>query len=180
MKRSLRLITAITFAGGMVGAALAQSHRHAGAHQHGHGRLDIAIDGSTVSILLDVPADDLVGFEHAAKTKAEIAKVEAAKAKLEQPLTLFDLSKAAGCTLQQAKVTMAKTGDSKVDGHADVQAEYTLSCTAVSEIKTIEFVYFKAFKSAEALTVNLVGPTGQTSVEVTRKRPRVALPSPKS
>ena len=48
-------------------AAQAQ-HRELGPHQHGHGTLNIAIEGERVSMELDVPGADIVGFEHAAST----------------------------------------------------------------------------------------------------------------
>ena len=74
----MRLIIALACVGCLVGSALAQTQRQAGAHQHGKGKLDIVIEGATVSMALDVPADDIVGFEHAAKTPAEKATVAAA------------------------------------------------------------------------------------------------------
>jgi hypothetical protein len=185
----MRLIIGIVCTGLVAGSACAQTHSHAhktrkaDAHQHGMGRLDIAIEGATISMALEVPADDIVGFEHAAKTSADIAKVEAAKAKLMTPLALFDVSKAAGCAVQKAEVKFETEANGKKDApdaHAEVKAEYTLGCTSIAAIKTIEFLYFKAFKGAESLKVNLAGATGQTAFEVTRKKPRLDLPAPKS
>jgi Protein of unknown function (DUF2796) len=185
----MRLIIALICSGCVASVAAAQTHSHAHkprkaeAHQHGIGRLDIAIEGTTVSMALEAPADDIVGFEHVAKSAADLAKVEAAKAKLMAPLALFELSKAAGCTVQKAEVKFATEAKDKTDahdGHAEVTAEYTLGCTSIVDVKTIEFLYFKAFKGAESLKVNLAGANGQTAFEVTRKTPRLELPTPKS
>jgi Protein of unknown function (DUF2796) len=185
----MRLVIATIVTGCIAGTALAQTHSHvhkprkAEAHQHGIGRLDIAIEGTTVSMALEAPADDIVGFEHIAKTAAEKAKVETAEAKLANPLALFGLSKAADCTVQKAEVkfeTEVKDKKDGHDGHAEVKAEYTLACANTAEVKAIEFLYFKAFKGAEALKVNLIGPTAQAAYEVTRKKPRLELPAPKS
>jgi Protein of unknown function (DUF2796) len=185
----MRLIISLVCTGLAAGSAVAQTHSHAQkprkaeAHQHGMGRLDIAIDGATISMALEAPADDIVGFEHVAKSAADLAKVEAAKAKLTAPLALFELSKAAGCAVQKAEVkfeTEAKGKKDAHDGHAEVTAEYTLACTNTAEVKAIEFLYFKAFKGAQALKVNLIGPAAQTAFEVTRKKPRLDLPAPKS
>jgi Protein of unknown function (DUF2796) len=197
LERRMRLIIALVCTGFAGGLATAQTHSHshahkprkAEAHQHGMGRLDIAIEGTTVSMALEVPADDIVGFEHVAKTSADKAKVEAAKAKLANPLTLFEVSNAAGCTVQKAEAkfdaevkdkTEAKEKKDAQDGHAEVKAEYTLACINTAELKAIEFHYFKAFKGAEALKVNVIGPTAQSAFEVTRKKPRLELPAPKS
>jgi hypothetical protein len=182
----MRLMIALICSGCVATTAVAQTQSHAhkprkaDAHQHGTGKLDIAIEGQTVSLALEAPADDIVGFEHMAKTPAEKATVEAAKAKLANPLALFDMPQAAGCTLQKSEVKFAAETTDKKDGHAEVTAEYTLNCTNTAEVKAIEFRYFKAFKGAEALNVNLVDPTGQTAFEVTRKKPRLDLPAPKS
>jgi Protein of unknown function (DUF2796) len=189
MERLMRLIFALICTGSVAATALAQTHSHthkprkAEAHQHGMGRLDIAIEGTTVSLALEVPADDILGFEHIAKTAAEKAKVEVARAKLADPLALFQVSKAAGCIVQKAEVKFATEAKDKTDthdGHAEVTAEYSLACTNAAEVKAIEFLYFKAFKGAEALKVNLIGPATQMAFEVTRKKPRLDVPAPKS
>jgi Protein of unknown function (DUF2796) len=185
----MRLIIATIVTGCIAGtaAAQAQSHVHkprkAAAHQHGMGRLDIAIEGTTVSMALEAPADDIVGFEHIAKSPAETATVEAAKTKLTDPMAVFQVSKAAGCSVLKAEVkfeTEVKDKKDGHDGHAEVTAEYTLTCSNIAEVKAIEFLYFNAFKGAEALKVNLIGPTAQMAFEVTRKKPRLDLPAPKS
>ena len=51
-------------------------HREAGAHAHGHGKVNIAIEGQRLSIELEAPGADIVGFEHEAKTAAEKAAVK--------------------------------------------------------------------------------------------------------
>jgi hypothetical protein len=46
-------------------------HREAGAHTHGHGKVNIAIEGKQLFIELEAPGADIVGFEHKAKTASE-------------------------------------------------------------------------------------------------------------
>ena len=41
------------------------------AHQHGVARLDLAVDGGTVTIAVEMPLDALVGFERSPRTGAE-------------------------------------------------------------------------------------------------------------
>jgi hypothetical protein len=52
----------------------------------------------TLELDLDGPSMNLVGFEHVATTEADKAKVESARKQLENPLVLFSMPKAAGCT----------------------------------------------------------------------------------
>jgi hypothetical protein len=167
--------------------ALAEDRREAGAHEHGHGQLDIAIEGRQVSMALDVPAADIVGFEHEAKTKDQKAKVAAAKKTLADPLKVFAVPADAGCKLANAKVEFGseKGHDHghkhKEDGgkaeaeHSEIRAEYTLDCAAPEKITGIEFKYFELFSGAEELDVNVASDKGQTKYEVTRKKPSVTI-----
>ena len=139
--------------------------------------MDIAIEGATVSIGLDVPAADIVGFEHTAKTTAEMAAMDAAKARLAQPLELFAVPNAAGCTVKSATVKIE--GGEKDQSHTDFNAGYTLACTSVAELKSIDFKYFDVFKGAEDLEVNLTSASGQAKFEVSRRKPRLDLPASK-
>src|SRR5690606_498190 len=89
-------------------AALAQSgHRQLGAHEHGAGTLNIAVAGNSVSMDLEVPGADIVGFEHEATTAAAKAQLAAAKERLAEGLKLFRLPDAAACRLVDADVDYA-------------------------------------------------------------------------
>lgn len=165
-------------------SAVAQERREMGAHQHGHGALNIAIEGPRVSIELRVPGADIVGFEHAAKTKAQRAAVDKAKEQLAAPLALFSLSRAATCVVKESNVKIAGGDEAKGakdkgtdHDHSEFHADYTLECSAPQNLKSIEFPYFRIFKGAEELNVNVITPKGQSKFEVTRRKPRVDLSS---
>lgn len=88
-------------------ATAAQSedeHRELGAHVHGHGTLNIAVEGNRVAMELEAPGMDIVGFEHEANSDEQKAAVEKAKAELAKPLELFKVPAAAGCKVSEAKV----------------------------------------------------------------------------
>ena len=57
-----------------VPAAAAEQRRH-DAHQHGGGRIDVAVEGGLLSVVLEVPAVNLVGFEHAPRGDAQKARI---------------------------------------------------------------------------------------------------------
>ena len=59
--------------------------------------------------------------------------------------------------------------------HSEFHADYTLECSAPQNLKSIEFPYFRAFKGAEELDVNIITPKGQSKFEVMRRKPRVDL-----
>ncbi len=171
-------------------SATAEEHRQLGAHVHGHGRLNIAIEGSTLSMELEVPGADIVGFEHEPTTPQQKAALDDAKAKLSNGLSLFAPPPAAGCSLTSAKVlTEAEHGDDHEHeahgakgaageaehGHSEFHAEYAFECSAVSRITSMSFDYFKAFPGAQELEISVISPKGQTSYEVVRGNPVLDL-----
>lgn len=182
----------------LVGGALAttgtaaQEHRELGAHEHGRGTLNIAVEGNKVSMELEVPGVDIVGFEHAAKTRPEKGAVEQARTQLMAPLALFKLPAAANCRVTEAKVEVeagahdhdagAQAADAKGakpaakgEGHSEFHAQYTLECAAPGNMTAIEFGYFRAFAAAQRLDVNVITPKGQNKFEVTRAAPSLNL-----
>jgi Protein of unknown function (DUF2796) len=84
--------------------ATAQTRRELGPHEHGSGTLNIAVEGNRVSMELEVPGMDVVGFEHEAKTGKDKATLQSARQKLLAPLSLFKLPESAGCHVTEANV----------------------------------------------------------------------------
>ena len=113
MKQTLSLIALLAAV-----PALAEDTRQLGAHEHGVGALDIAIEGTTVAMALRAPGADIVGFEYAAKSEADRAAVDAAVATLARPLDLFVLPAAAECSVTQARAAL-ETEDAHDDHHED-------------------------------------------------------------
>jgi hypothetical protein len=156
-------------------------HRELGAHEHGRGMLNVAVEGNRVSMELEAPAADIVGFEHAARTRQQRAAVEKAKQQLLAPLALFKLPSTAGCTVGAASVELESGGhdDTKKGGHEDAHSEfhaqYTFDCQAPASLTSIEFDYFRTFPSAQRLNVNVITPKGQTKFEASRGKPRIDL-----
>lgn len=170
-------------------------HRQLGEHRHGHGSLNIAVEGNVLIMELGAPGADIVGFEHEAKSDEQKNAVKAAVESLAEPLELFVLTPAARCTVKNAKVNIAgeKNTDEHLekanpsdlkheaehrDGeetHSEAQATYEISCKAASALTSIEFKYFDRFKGAEELEVNLITAKGQRQYEVQRGAPHIAL-----
>ena len=168
-------------------ATPSQAHdkrREVGAHEHGRGTLNIAVEGNRVSMELEAPAADILGFEHAAKTRKEKAAVEKATTQLSAPLSLFAFPAAAACRVTESKVEFgagehdhaaAGKADAHNDDHSEVKARYALDCTGPANITAIEFGYFRAFAGAQKLDVNVVTGKGQNKFQITRARPSLSL-----
>ncbi|MFA5949520.1 MAG: DUF2796 domain-containing protein [Hyphomicrobium sp.] len=196
--RTLKLgLAALALASGP--AVAAEEHRQLGPHEHGHGTLNIAVENNQLSIDLDVPGMDILGFEHTPSTPEQKATAVAAEAKLKDALVLFKVPAAAGCSVHEAKVAIEaetehehgaeqKDAEKKPDtdkhepgehekgeAHSDYNATYVLRCAKSSEITSIAFDYFAKFPGAKALTVNIVSNSTQSSYEVTREKPILEL-----
>ncbi len=182
----MRIITATLLLSVAVATlAHAEEKRDADAHEHGHGALNIAVSGNTVSIELEVPADDIVGFENEAKSQVEKDAVAAATKLLSDPLAMFTVASAAGCVTKAAKVEVkaeeheeaakkeeAKGGDEKAEaGHSEFHANYTVECASPANLTAMNFPYFKAFEKAQSLVVTIVTDKGQSKFDVTRDKP---------
>jgi Protein of unknown function (DUF2796) len=187
---------AITLLAAGLAAATAiagEQRRELSPHVHGHGTLNIAIEDKRVTMELEAPGMDIVGFEHSAESKEEKNAVEKANALLAQPLSLFKPPKSAGCVVAAAKVAIgAKPGgdehrdtQAKADGgehaqvghggHNEFHATYALVCDKPVNLTSLEFDYFKLFPGAQELTVNVVTGKTQNQLEVSRENPSLDL-----
>ena len=184
-----RLLLALPFALlplAVAHAADEHDHEHGslGAHEHGIGRLNAALDGQTLELELEGPAMNLVGFEHAATTDADKAKVASVRAQLEKPLVLFNLPKAAGCVVAMQELESPLFGDKPHadddhdkdakdehhHDHSEIHAHYQFTCAAPGALKNLDLAnIFNTFPATQKIQVQLIGPSGQQGVEVTAK-----------
>jgi hypothetical protein len=172
----MRLALTLAFGLGMITglpSAFAQ-HREAGAHEHGRGTLNVAVEGKRVTMELEVPGADIVGFEHAAKTSQQKAALEKGKAQLLAPQALFKLPAAAGCAVSAANVEVEAGGQPKGE-HSEFHAQYAFDCQTPASLTSIEFDYFRAFTRAKRLEVSVITPKGQNKFSVSRAKPRIDL-----
>ncbi len=191
--------TACVLAGVMTGAAFPafaeEPHRQLGAHVHGHGHLNIAIEGKKMSMELKVPGADIAGFEHEASTPEQRAALAEAKAKLANGAALFTPAQKAGCNLENVKVSIeaehehedehehaeagkgaaAAHGEEAEHHHSEFHAEYSFVCSSPSRLTSMAFDYFKEFPNAQELDIAIISPKGQSSFEVKRDKPSLDL-----
>ncbi len=102
--------------------ASAEEQRSVDAHEHGHGTLNIAVEGDRIAMEFEAPGFDIVGFEHAALSDPDRATVEAALGKLAEPLELFALPDEAECRVIENQA-MLLMDDSRHDDHAHDREE---------------------------------------------------------
>lgn len=137
------------------------THSHK-AHVHGVASLDLAIEGRTVTAIFETPADAIMGFEHAAKTPAEIKKRDEALAKLKARFgEMVVLPAAAQCVWKPGKAEVHIHGS-----HADVEGEFTAVCKGPLNRGEIAFSLSKVFPEIHELKVQLIGAGQQTGAVI--------------
>ena len=153
--------------------ALAEDEkRELDAHEHGHVELKIAVDGQTLSMQLEAPGENIVGFEHEAKTAEQKAAVDAALKQFKDPTALFTLPDAAGCAVASNEAEIHQDGD-----HNAFEASYSFECSDIAALATVETKLFALYPSIEEIDVDFAVPAGQGSQELEADSAVVNLPS---
>jgi hypothetical protein len=157
------------------------------AHEHGKVTLNAALDGPTLSVELDAPAVNVVGFEHAPRTRSEKAAVEQAAQFIKGGRSLLGFPPAAGCHLAQTDYTEphweapASHADAQDDvahsgeEHADYEARFTYHCDHPESLGWFEPWLLAKLLQVTVTRINLITPSGQRSESVTNARARVSL-----
>ncbi len=175
MKALQYLLFVTALAGGSAWAA--------GAHQHGVAQLDVAVEATRLTLELDTPLDNLLGFERAPRTDAERQQASAAIAKLKAADGLFRIDGAAGCTLSRVTLVSAALGLAGPGGpapadkgeHAELTGRFEFACKAGPRAGFIEIGLFEAFAPMKRIELQLVSPKGQMKATLNRPAKRVAL-----
>jgi len=165
----------------LAGPIAAQSTRSSDAHVHGSGAVSIAIDGSVLSLMIETPAYDVLGFEHGARSTEDRRLVSAVRSLLENPQALFDLPVSAGCSPRGVDVAIGAENDGAQDlgdggnTHSEIAGQYIYECTNVSDVDRIGFPWFEAFPLSLKLDVVVLSARGQFAGAVTPDRPDFRL-----
>jgi Protein of unknown function (DUF2796) len=172
--RSLILATLLAAAPAFA-ADTAEQHP---AHQHGAASLEISLEGRTLQVALDGPADNLLGFEHAARTEAEKQTLARAEQRLRQPAELFATPPAAQCQAQPPKIEIRLPAAGSSETHSDVEAEWRWECARPEALTHLEVAgLFTAFPRLKELKVQVATAKGQQSAVLRPGAARVKLAS---
>ncbi len=172
------------------------AHRQHGAHEHGHAKLDIVQEGNTVQLMLESPAANIIGFEHAATTPEEKQKIEKAVELLKQGEKLFGFPTDAQCAQAEVEVEselteFAEHHDEPEDhsehaahhdepkdhsehaahhdepeSHSEFEVGYQFVCNTPAALDTLKVNIFKLFPLTKEIEVQLVTDKRQFATEL--------------
>ena len=189
MKTSLPLSAAIRWTPCVLLAAssfaLAQQH----AHTHGLLSLDAAVDAQSITLQMEVPLDNFLGFERAPRSDAERTLVSNMVARLNAADKLFLIDPAAQCSLSKvdldsaalglgakAKPAPAATakGGKEPEQHADIDLSIAFTCAKASQARYIDVKLFDAFKGVHTINAQVASDQGQFKRTLTRSASRLS------
>lgn len=172
-----------------------QSHEEHAAHEHGAASLTLAIGTEGLEIMLESPAANLVGFEHAANTDEDKKKLAEAKTKLATGAELFRINPEATCTFKSVNIVSALLGNANAETtkeeaeahdenkskkepaehqhpedetHHDMDVTWTFTCVKPAELKTISTKLFASFPEGfQKIKAEWVTDRGASAQELT-------------
>ncbi|HRQ56220.1 MAG TPA: DUF2796 domain-containing protein [Azoarcus taiwanensis] len=155
------------------------SHQH-GAHEHGVADLRVALDDGTLLVEFDSPMDNIVGFEYAPQTEAQMQALADAEVRLRDFASLFSVPGAAGCVIAEVQLESpySETHDHDHDhdhAHADLYVVYQLECANPSALDAIEIGLAEAFPRIHTIRVETATPSGQGATRLDRSGSRIPL-----
>jgi hypothetical protein len=155
-------------------SAQAHDHREFGAHVHGVAQLSIAADTDEIDAELDIPGDDLLGFEHDPKTNAEKATYSKVMDLLKGNYQIFTFDPKAGCVVTSREVEKEKHKEEK-HAHMDYEYEVKYKCKDFEAAKKFSVNLFKDFKTLKEIHVQMVSATKQSSYHLTPTNTQVQI-----
>lgn len=163
-----------------------------GAHEHGHARLQIAVENNSIDLMFTSPAFNLAGFEHEARTDEERTRL----AEIKQWLNTTSLvnTDAANCRVTAAAVELGGEDTEDDHGHAhhddhhddhdgedhhdhdehhqeathrEYDVSQQLACDGTGASREFTSALMEEFENLEELTVEWVSQSGQGSARLT-------------
>ncbi|MDX6765971.1 MAG: DUF2796 domain-containing protein [Candidatus Methylacidiphilales bacterium] len=157
------------------------------AHVHGHATIQVSIAGDKLSITLNTPLDNLLGFETAPANASQGRAVDAMAVRLRRSESVAAPSAGAGCVAGpvrlNAPVLAGTPGHDAPRGttppaneeHANMEAAYTFTCGRPEALREIEVRLFGELPRLKRIDVQVAGPRGQASQRLTPKNRIVRL-----
>lgn len=166
-----------------------------GRHEHGAVVVNVAVEGATLSVAIESPAINVVGFERAPRDAAEKARVAAADRWLASGAGIVGVPAAAGCSRTRVEYTPPKLGDAAAHdhdhdhehehgakgepaeqaAHADYDARFVYTCANPGALAWLDLWLAQRLLAVESIEVNLVVPGGQSQRRLTAGQTRVSL-----
>ena len=156
--------------------------RSADSHTHGDAALALVLENGGITIELESPLFNILGFEHAPNTEIQVAHVKRAEAQLGRGGSLFTFNPKANCqiTYETQEVSLFKTDEAHRDDHEhlthkDVLLRYQFLCQNPSALSNVSVNLFDFFDELTEISVTYLGPNSQKQVTLSRNQTQMDI-----
>ena len=156
--------------------AHADDFRQLGAHEHGHLTLNVVVEGQLLSVELEAPGMNILGYEHRPGTLAEQQQSDAQERWLRSGRAAVGVPPAAGCRLEKVIVSSPdwSTTESGED-HGDYRVNWRFHCANAAALAWFEPWMLGKLPGVNQVEVNLINGNLQTRLSAGGPRQRLAL-----
>ncbi len=152
--------------------------RQLGSHVHGEAGMTLVLDGHRLELDFQIPAMDLLGFEHQVRHDEDKQRVTNLLQQLRQPTALVALPEAARCLRGNANITsamlLAAEADSAGD-HPDFSISYQFSCDQPDALRHLTITAFTHFPSLKKLDVSWIRDAQQGAAQLSPDKTELLL-----
>lgn len=145
------------------------------AHQHGVAAVKVTLQERQLAVVIEGPAEIIVGFEHAPGSDAQERAVRRARQQLNDQQSLFAVSAAARCEPRRRQITIDLSPPGTGDTHSEFAAEYRWRCTVPGELRYIDMGFLRTFPHAKEFRAQVVTGSGQKTGRLTPGAIRLTL-----
>ena len=163
--------------------------RQLDSHVHGGASLALVLEGQNLTVELDSPLYNLLGFEHEPETDAQRTTLGSVQKKLVNGGDLLRFNKDANCVpiASSSSVTLFEEpshddehhddhdDEHAEDSHRDVVLSYNFICQNPAALKTLSVEMLNDFPLMTEVDVIYLGPRTQSSYEVTSSNIEIDL-----
>jgi hypothetical protein len=163
--------------------APAELSRGSGAHEHGVGHLNVAVEGSDLYLEFISPSANMLGFEHPPRTEEQKTAIDGAVETLRDGESLIVPPAGAQCRIADSTVDtdIDSHSGSESEGadphehdepdepqrHSEFTAEYHFICERPEELSGVDVMLFRGFPGLQLIEVQLLTGSRQVALELT-------------
>ena len=166
---SFAVLVGVFVLGVRVLKAPAELSRGSGAHEHGVGHLNVAVDGFDLYLEFISPSANMLGFEHPPRTEEQKTAIDGAVETLRDGESLIVPPAGAQCRLADSTVDTDIDSDpgSESDGadphehdepdgpdepqrHSEFTAEYHFICERPEQLSGVDVMLFRGFPDSNS------------------------------
>ena len=140
-------------------------------HSHGKGKLQLKLEGQTLTGEMEMPMEALLGFEHLPKNKAQSEALSRLQNATKDATFFIELPADAKCQQKEVKAESSMFQGVVSKGHSDLDYSFHFICLNPQALTKISFPFFKSHIKSHQLKVEWVGEKGQKSFTVRSSQP---------